>query len=305
MRVNGWASSAAIGLEVVMIAAAIGAASWAASPWITVAAIILVGARQHALLVLMHDATHRSLYADRQVNDVVGELLAWSLGITLNSYRAEHFAHHQHLNGADDPDWARTHGEAEPRAHEWRFPASPRRIARLLLRDVTGLDTGQQILDIWRYAGSGGQEGVRRLEPVLPGWLRGLVFAGLAGVLTWTGAWSGFVLFWIIPALTWLKMALRLRYMAEHFAVPGSLTGDGTRTTIASWWERLLIAPLNIGYHVEHHRHPSVPQRSLVKLHELMLAKACYGEGEHWTTGYVSGALGELSAYTHGGQYGA
>ena len=48
MRASGWASSAAIGLEVVMIAAAIGTASWMANPWTSIAAIIFVGARQHA-----------------------------------------------------------------------------------------------------------------------------------------------------------------------------------------------------------------------------------------------------------------
>ena len=40
-----------------------------------------------------------------------------------------------------------------------------------------------------------------------------------------------------------------------------------TRTTLARWWERLLIAPNRVNYHLEHHLLMTVPHYNLPRMH--------------------------------------
>jgi hypothetical protein len=59
--------------------------------------------------------------------------------------------------------------------------------------------------------------------------------------------------------LTWLKMILRIRSIAEHYSVKNDHVLNRTRTTLPSLFEKMFIAPKNINYHLEHHLYPSVP----------------------------------------------
>ncbi|MAC71727.1 MAG: hypothetical protein CMP84_16195 [Gammaproteobacteria bacterium] len=58
----------------------------------------------------------------------------------------------------------------------------------------------------------------------------------------------------------------RIRNLAEHAAVPDLTDSDpllNSRTTLASWWERLTFAPNSINYHLEHNLLPAVPKYRL------------------------------------------
>ena len=53
-----------------------------------------------------------------------------------------------------------------------------------------------------------------------------------------------------------------------------------TRTTVARWWERLLVAPNCVNFHLEHHLAMTVPHYRLRRMHRLLrergvLAEAC------------------------------
>ena len=43
--------------------------------------------------------------------------------------------------------------------------------------------------------------------------------------------------------------------------------------TYAAWWERALLAPYWVNYHVDHHLMMYVPCYNLRRLHRLLLAK--------------------------------
>jgi fatty acid desaturase len=92
--------------------------------------------------------------------------------------------------------------------------------------------------------------------------------------LLWVGAW-----------LTTYSLAMRIRSIAEHAmpSNPAEALGQ-TRTTIASWWERLLLAPNRVNYHLEHHLVMTVPHYNLPRMHRLLrergvLADACVTRG--------------------------
>ena len=85
-------------------------------------------------------------------------------------------------------------------------------------------------------------------------------------------------------------LSTRLRQIGEHAAVPNGQSldpRDHTRTILTQWWERLLIAPHQIGYHLEHHLLPSVPIYRLPTLHKMLVDNG-YLASDLVITGYPS-----------------
>jgi len=245
-------------------------------------AVIVIGARQQGLLVLMHEASHARLFRDSRLNDRVGEfLLAWPLFFSMLAYRANHVAHHDYLNTPDDPDWRRYQAPESPEYGDWTYPRPWHAVLRPLLLDMLALTFGQQLkrglrLLRPRRHGPRAREVALPVTPVLPrSWriARVAVYLVLVAGLTYWGGWRPFVLYWIVPIFTMLKMCIRLRQLAGHFAVYG---GNGLRTTLCGPIERFLLAPHNIGYHVEHHLYPEVAWHRLPALHRRMVARAAY-----------------------------
>jgi fatty acid desaturase len=68
-------------------------------------AVMLIGARQLGLAILMHEAAHGGLHPNLKVNDWVGEwLCAAPTGASLAKYRPYHLTHHKYAQQAEDPD---------------------------------------------------------------------------------------------------------------------------------------------------------------------------------------------------------
>lgn len=246
------------------------------NPFIYVLAIMWIGARQHALGILMHDAAHGTLLRSRRWNDRLGEiLLAWPLFMTLHGYRRNHLAHHRHLNTDQDPDWMTTQGP------EFNFPKSPFALFCLLLRDLLGLRIAYLLFRIRQYGGKG------TAAPGLMGPTRLLLYA--LGVLIFfvrPDLFRLFLMYWLVPALTWVGLITHLRIIGEHYALPRTHFLNKTRTTLANRWERLFVAPNNIHFHLEHHLYPSVPWYHLPDLHHALMEHAGFRDQAHITRGY-------------------
>jgi fatty acid desaturase len=52
-----------------------------------------------------------------------------------------------------------------------------------------------------------------------------------------------------------------------------------TRTTLAAWWERLLVAPNRVNFHLEHHLLMTVPHHNLPALHQILRARGAIDAG--------------------------
>src|ERR1700704_281614 len=132
-------TSAAV-LEFGLIAAAVWISETWWNPLIYALAVIVVGSRINGLGGLMHDAAHYRGYANRQLNDFIGEILALPTSASMAGYRNTHFAHHRELNSENDPDWQRNIGLVE-----FEFPAPPRRVLMYITQYLTGLKTGTAV----------------------------------------------------------------------------------------------------------------------------------------------------------------
>jgi fatty acid desaturase len=279
-RLDSWRSLRDLVLDAALIVFAVWFAQTMGDPLSYLLAVILIGVRLHALAVLMHDATHYRLFGNRRANELVGELLAWLFLFTLHGYRKNHFAHHRHLNTEADPDWARKKDDPF-----FALPRSGPHVAMLLLKGLCGVRFFTEARNIAR---------AKHLQhaPVALKIRRGLFYAVVLAWATYWHLWPLLLKYWIVPLMTSLAFILYVRSLAEHHGGGMIWDGDllrGSRHLDASWWEKFLLAPHNVHYHVDHHLYPSVPYYNLPRLHTLLLAEPDYTARAHVTDGYLNG----------------
>jgi fatty acid desaturase len=229
--------------------------------------VVIIGARQLGLAILMHDAAHGALHPDRGFNDWLGE---WPCGGGLIAYRNYHLQHHKYAQQGEDPDL----GLSAP------FPISRASLRRKIVRDLTGQTWFKQRFGRLVARLRARQEGtwavladeVRRQRR----WL--IVNALAIAAFTALGAWWGWFAVWLLPRATWFQLVTRLRNIAEHALVakdePDPLLH--ARTTGATWLERAVIAPYYVNYHCEHHMFMHVPCWNLPRVSRRLQAKGVF-----------------------------
>ena len=243
----------------VVFAAMAWVAAWP-NPLSVIAALFLIGARQLGMAVLMHEASHRSLLSDKKWNDWVGNWLnAYPVWQDLYAYRPYHLKHHAHTGDPEDPDL----GLVTP------FPVTRSSLRRKIWRDLSG-QTGL------KFARAAYQRtfGARHRDPAARRAAIGFAVsnAALLGLLALAGHPTLYLL-WVGAWLTTNTLVTRIRSIAEHALAPDALEPRGrTRTTLPRWWERLLLCPNGVNYHMEHHLLITVPHYNLKAMHERLAA---------------------------------
>ncbi|WP_372716883.1 fatty acid desaturase family protein [Novipirellula sp.] len=244
-------------------------------PLVCLVAMTAIATRQHALLIIMHDASHFRLVSTKTVNDIISNcMLAYPMLIRTDSYRRNHLAHHRHTNTDDDPDWVRKSGHSE-----WEFPKTRGELLAMLTRDLLG---GGFISSLRAVHSLGAKRDSQR------GTIdRGmLAFWGIiGGALLVTGTWTYAFLLWFIPAWTILPVILRTRSIAEHFGLANTHELNASRNYHCNWIETAIFAPHNVSYHLDHHLFPSVPFYNLPQLHSRLMEQKLYAEHSHQSDG--------------------
>lgn len=253
-------------------------------------AVLIIGARMHALAILMHDATHYRFLKNRYWNDLLTNIFTmYPLFTTIETYRQNHLLHHQHLNTEDDPDWVAKLGK-----RTFTFPKSKREFLLTLgsyLFMYKGLSDAIWFLQRFQLTAA------KQAKTSENRWARLFSYIVLFSVLTLTNSWLYFLIFWVVPYLSTFFMCQYIRSVAEHY---GELAYDNalrsSRTTKPNLLERFFLAPHQVGYHLEHHLYPGVPFYNLPKMHKLLMTVPEYSEQAHITQGYTTGLLRELGA---------
>ena len=225
--------------------------------------IVLPG-RQLSLAVLMHEAGHGSLFKTKGLNTWVGQWLCAlpTLG-DLAAYARGHTAHHRLAGTDEDPDLPNYRA----------YPIKKSSLYRKWTRDLTG-QTGFKLLAALA-TGAGSQmskETVGSSNLVAKQVLVHLVFASI--LIALGVGWTWFV--WMGTFLTSYMWVVRLRQVGEHAVVPDLYDPDvrmNTRTVEAPFWQRFLLAPNNVNFHMEHHFMAGVPCYNLPKLRAILKSK--------------------------------
>jgi fatty acid desaturase len=272
LRVNMLRSWGMVLSNWILVFAAMALVAWRPNPLTVVAALFVIGARQLGMAVVMHEAAHRTLFTNRRLNDWVGNwLAAYPVWAEVAPYRAYHLVHHTRTGTDADPDL----GLAAP------FPVTRSSFRRKVWRDLSGQTGWKQAKAVFRRDVGWRRDrnqrtalGMNEGQQPDVGWHKVVPVATANTCLFALLALSGHAalyLLWVAAWLTTYRLVTRLRSIAEHGMVPDRLDPlRNTRTTIASWWERLLVAPNRVNFHLEHHLLMTVPHHNLPRLHRLL-----------------------------------
>ena len=236
----------------VTIVVAIELAHWAT--WLL--AFVIVATRQHALLMLYHDAVHGMLARNARLNNFLINLLVGVPHlIPVESYRPLHLAHHRELGTDKDPERTLLYTGQRWQYRPLRGPDLVVQLAGDLLL-VNGLRTIVAVAKKGMYTPP-------HLATLLPAAAWILILGGV--YLRWPTALLPVLLIWLLPLLTLTNLLQKLRSFAEHSGGPGVTPGwdDWTYSWRPGLIGRLTIWPYNINYHLEHHQRPYLPWHAL------------------------------------------
>jgi fatty acid desaturase len=253
------------------IAAAIALVTLWPNPLTCLIAVTVVGARQLGLAILMHEAAHGGLHANRTINEWIGQwLCAVPVGADLASYRSYHLQHHKFTQQPEDPDLSLS----AP------FPITKESFTRKAIRDLTGQTFVKQRLPLFLslFRRNNTDDTVSHESFVSSGadkMARFLCVNVVLFVLFWlAGAGIWYLGVWAFAMATWLPLVTRIRNIAEHACTStGEDPFSHARTTHANPIERLLIAPYWVNYHAEHHLFMYLPCYRLPEAHRLLAGK--------------------------------
>jgi fatty acid desaturase len=288
LRTDDWRGWCSIAINWAIVAAAMALVAVWPNPLTILLAIALIGARQLGCAILMHEAAHHTLFRNRRLNEWAGNwLCAYPIWADLRPYRRYHLQHHAKNWTKDDPDLDLA----------TKVPVTRASMRRKVWRDLSGKVGYQRVRAILRRDLSDGFVKSRRAaagtaaaaKTGTPGWhnLIGVAVtnAALLGILVALGH-AELYLLWVVAWFTTNSLVTRIRSIAEHNMVPDPNDEmRNTRTTLASWWERLLIAPNRVNFHLEHHLLMTVPLHNLPKLHRLLRERGAL-DGALVTRGY-------------------
>jgi fatty acid desaturase len=269
MIAHAWALIVAAGAMVVV---------W---PFTLPLAVMIIGARQLGLAILMHDAAHGALHRNLKVNDWMAE---WLTPGGLRNYRPYHLTHHRFAQQGEDPDLVLS----AP------FPITPYSLRRKVVRDLTG-----QTFFKLRFGDFVARLKARQPgEPLLPiiaeeirrkrRWLAfGIIVTAIGAPF---GLWWIWLVLWVLPQATWYPLVTRLRNIAEHACIAKDEPDPmrQARTTKAGFLERLLIAPYYVNYHCEHHMFMYAGCSQLPAIHSALRGKGLLERMEYEPGGYLA-----------------
>lgn len=240
-------------------------------------AVIILSGKQLACAIILHDASHHSLFKTKKLNDFFGNWLGgYPILQNVKQYRPYHLQHHVATGTSDDPDINLTLG----------YPATEKSMVRKFGRDLIGLTglkalLGVLLMHLGIVEYNLGNKIVKvDKSNITFSYLMSNAVKNLSGPLLFHLLFLGLCILagqpwlyalWWISYLTLHQLILRIRSMAEHSMVEDRLNPlANTRTTYANFIERLLFAPLHVNYHAEHHLMVAAPCYNYPKLHRIL-----------------------------------
>lgn len=245
-----------------------------------IAALVILAGRQLALAIIMHDASHQSLFKTKWLNDIATDwLCARPIWNDLKKYRAHHLRHHSKTSTVEDPDLSLVEG----------FPTSKKSLMRKFFRDVSGITglkfaLGRVLMDVekmeWtvsndrRWISQEGRHWVDYPKAFLKNSGGAIATNAALFSILWAAGHPKLYALWILAYLTPFPLFLRVRSMAEHAGMPTSNNAlTNTRSTKAGYIARALVAPIHVNFHKEHHLMATVPYFKLPKMQQMLLER--------------------------------
>lgn len=224
--------------------------------WALLPAMLLLGIAQASLFAPIHETMHRTAFANRRANAIVGWLAACPSLLNWDFYTAFHLAHHRHTQDpALDPELL-VPPPSTLDGYVLRICALPywRTRLQVLAAGLRG--------DLSAYPFITARSGPRIVASLRA--MAALVIA-CAALSMAVVAWWAPLIFWLGPQMLGQPF-LRLYLLTEHTECTTDANGlTNTRTTLTTWPMHALM--WNMSYHAEHHLYPSIPFHRLRDAH--------------------------------------
>lgn len=239
--------------------------------------MFVIAALQHRLSGLGHEASHYSLFRNRWANELVSDfLLMFPMLAMTQQFRATHLDHHRFVNDPErDPDVQRLN---QPFPLHW-----PMAKASFWLRFVVGA--------LWPPYLLGYLYGQAKNANVSTGAKMNNVYSPRAGRLMRLGYWvvlltavsvTGtrpiFLLFWLLPLVTFYPFLMQLREIAHHSNAPddGDLTNSRLFRVHPLW--SACVFPYGQAFHITHHLFGMLPHYRMEEAHAILMRCPSYRE---------------------------
>ena len=287
LQKSNWKAALEIADTWFWIACAFALVGFFPNPLTIIISLFILGGKQLACAIILHDCSHDSMFTNHNVNVFVGNWFgAYPILHDVKKYRPYHLQHHINTGLHEDPDLSLTKG----------YPASPLSLTRKFLRDLFGVSGAKANFGVvlmqagyLKYALNGTAEWLSQKGRTFWNVIKS-IFQNLSGpvaanlilfLILYAVGKPWLYLLWPAALFTTFNFSLRVRSMAEHSMVDDRQDPHkNTRTTYANFIERMLFAPHHVNYHAEHHLCMGAPSYNLPKMHKLLLSRGFFIGGE-------------------------
>jgi len=218
-------------------------------PVVRTASLLGIVCAMIGFTVLLHEASHRSLFKKPIINDAVGFLCGLPILLPVSGFRTNHIGHHARRSSQGDPQDAafpRLDKATTLAAHLLVFLVKAYAFILILPTSV--------IVRADRRT---------RYQILVEYGLLTVFYAGVFWLFPFTLVWK----LWLLPLLIG-ALFTQLRAIAEHGLTTRGNVFTATRTVTSNRLASFMMC--NINYHLEHHLFPAVPWYNLPKLHRLL-----------------------------------
>ena len=238
---------------------------------------VVIATRQLALGILMHEQSHRGLFANQKWNMIISNLFfSYPLGLSTRLYRRSHGPHHEAPSTSFDPTY-----KIQKLDPGFGKEKTKTQMIRMLILDGIGVNGPKIMFAAWALwspfprlfvpsvSKIGGLSKFEKFDFI--------AFWALAfSLIAYFGLFKEFFFLWMVPYLTLLMLMLRMRGLLEHPATPHAKLIESTFHVDLNWVERFFFAPMNSHYHLAHHLFAGVPYYHLNQLHEILMKEKAY-----------------------------
>ena len=270
--------------------------------WLYPIAVAFIGARQHSLYMLIHDASHSSLFKSRAANRHVA---SWGSVVqffhhpdmwSFVQWKRMHNRHHSDLCTDRDYYWLfrQSMNLTSREITRWEvFKCSVRYMVTSPLSFFTGKkwilhpETKDIVAEVphWKAFFMLYGDDVEMRNERLITWV---VTAAMVVAITLLGGWRLVLMYWFIPAYTMYPFLLELAENTEHHYHVGHEDLVVTATSInPGILTMLFYTDTNRSFHREHHLLAKVRGYNLPALHRLLVKHNLAPEVQHRGLGHA------------------
>ena len=233
--------------------------------------VVIIGARQHGVADLLHQAAHRTLAKNNTLNFLLGTLFSGYLVLqSFTGYTSSHIAnHHPYLGNPElDPDY-----QGLINNHIYGLGLNRESIVKYLWSLASPATTLRYLRYLVKHRMFNQDENL--WESIV----RSLYILSLVILSVWFNFWQEVLAYWIVPLTTTASWTGSVVELLEHYPFMEA----APKVDIYMSRNRFFHPTINFfigkhwdGYHLIHHLFPGIPSWKYSEAHDILVKDTVY-----------------------------